>query len=174
MSSVASFAASGGGSLFGGSYFVFWLAVYVLLAVAAWKLFVKAGRPGWAAIIPIYNIVVMLEIIGRPIWWVILFFIPLVNIVMAIIVSIDVAKAFGKGSGFGIGLWLLPEVFYPILGFGDAQYQGSVAGAGPGVHVRDCVRLDRYRQAALRLRIFTRGVPGRDRSGADIWRYCPA
>ena len=132
MSSVASFAASVGGSVFGGAYFVFWLAVCVLLVAAAWKLFVKAGRPGWAAIVPIYNIVVMLDIIGRPIWWVILFFIPLVDIVATIVVSLDVAKAYGKGSGFGIGLWLLPFVFYPILGFGDARYGGSVAGAGPG------------------------------------------
>jgi hypothetical protein len=129
MSSVASFAASGGG-LFGGVYLVVWLAVAVLYVASWWTLFVKAGKPGWAAIIPIYNVIVLLDIIGRPVWWVILYFVPVVNWIIALIVSIDVAKAFGKSAAFGIGLWLLGFVFYPILAFGDTRYQGSAAGAG--------------------------------------------
>lgn len=85
----------------------------------------KAGKPGWAAIIPIYNIIVLLQIADKPLWWIILFLIPLVNLIMAILVSIAVAEKFGKGAGFGVGLALLGLFFYPILGFGDAQYQGA-------------------------------------------------
>jgi hypothetical protein len=100
------------------------LAIVVAIIAGIWKVFVKAGKPGWAAIVPIYNLVVLLEISGKPIWWILLFLIPLVNIVMAVIVGIAVAKAFGKSDAFGIGLGLLGFIFYPILGFGDAQYQG--------------------------------------------------
>ena len=83
-----------------------------------------AEKPGWGIIIPIYNIILMLEIAGRPIWWVILFFIPIVSIVAAILVNIDIAKKFGKSAGFGVGLALLGFIFMPILGFGDAKFQG--------------------------------------------------
>ena len=129
MSSVASFAAGGSG-LFGGVYLLIWLAVAILYVASLWKIFVKAGKPGWAAIIPIYNLVVLLEIVGRPIWWVVLYFIPIAQLVVTIIVSIDLARVFGKGAGFGIGLWLLWFVFYPILGFGEARFVGTGAGAG--------------------------------------------
>jgi hypothetical protein len=101
------------------------------MIAAIWKMFSKAGQPGWAAIIPIYNIYVMCKIAGRPGWWVLLMFIPLVNFIIIIILCIDLAKSFGKGAGFGIGLLLLPFIFYPVLGFGSAQYQGASAGA-PG------------------------------------------
>jgi hypothetical protein len=104
------------------------MVVYIALAILAlagmWKTFDKAGKPGWAAIIPIYNIIVMLEIAGKPIWWIILFLIPCVNIVIVLLVMIDFAKAFGKGAGFGIGLWLLGFIFFPLLGFSDAKYIG--------------------------------------------------
>jgi uncharacterized membrane protein YoaK (UPF0700 family) len=86
---------------------------------------VKAGKPGWAAIIPIYNVIVLLQIAGKPLWWIILLFIPIVNLIMAILIGIAVAKKFGKSGGFGVGLALLGFIFYPILGFGDAQYQGE-------------------------------------------------
>ncbi len=98
------------------------VALAVLVIVAAWKVYVKAGQPGWAVIVPIYNLYIWLKIASRPGWWVLLFFIPLVNIVMGIIVSIDVAKRFNKGVGFGLGLALLPFIFIPILGLGDATY----------------------------------------------------
>jgi len=104
---------------------IIYLAIIVFIIVALWKVFVKAGKPGWACLIPIYNIFVLLQIIGKPIWWIILMLIPIVNIVIAIICSIRLAKVFGKGTGFGIGMLLLPFIFYPILGFGDAQYQGA-------------------------------------------------
>jgi hypothetical protein len=101
--------------------------------VAMWKVFTKAGRPGWAAIIPIYNMYVWCKIVGRPGWWVILMLIPLVNIIVGIIVCIDMAKSFGKGVGFGIGIALLGIIFLPILGFGSAQYQGLSAAPGLAV-----------------------------------------
>jgi hypothetical protein len=103
------------------------LIVAIVVIAAMWKVFEKAGEPGWAAIIPIYNLIVLLKIAGRPIWWIILFFIPFVNLVVSILVSIDIAKRFGKGTGFGIGLALLGVIFYPILGFGDARYNPNAA-----------------------------------------------
>jgi hypothetical protein len=107
--------------------FVFCLAIAVLVIAGIWKVFVKAGHPGWAAIIPIYNLYILLKIAGRPGWWLLLFIVPVVSIVIAIIVAIDIAKSFGKGTGFGVGLAFLGPIFYPILGFGDASYQGAVA-----------------------------------------------
>jgi hypothetical protein len=101
---------------------LFELAIIVLVIASFWKVFTKAGQPGWAAIVPIYNAYILLKIAGRPGWWLLLYFIPLVNLVIAILVSIDVAKAFGKGGGFGVGLLFLSFIFYPILGFGDAAY----------------------------------------------------
>jgi hypothetical protein len=105
------------------------LAIIVAVVAGFWKVFEKAGKPGWAAIIPIYNIIVLLEIIGKPIWWIVLFFIPCVNFIVSILVALDVAKSFGKSAGFGVGLAFLPFVFYPILGFGDARYVGPAAPA---------------------------------------------
>ena len=102
-----------------------WLAVVVFVIAGLWKTFTKAGKPGWGAIIPIYNGILLLEIAGRPIWWIILFLVPVVNFVIAIIVAIDVARNFGKGTGFGLGLAFLGFIFYPILGFGSARYQPS-------------------------------------------------
>lgn len=103
---------------------VFGLAVAVALIASVWTVFTKAGKPGWAALVPIYNLVVLLEIVGKPIWWVALMLVPLVNFVVGAIVSVELAQRFGKGAGFGIGLLLLSPIFYPILAWGDARYQG--------------------------------------------------
>jgi hypothetical protein len=100
-----------------------------LLVASLWKIFAKAGEPGWAAIVPIYNIVVLLKVAGKPIWFIVLFFVPLVSLVAAFLVSFGLAKNFGKGGGFGVGLALLGFIFYPILAFGDAQYQGAGGSA---------------------------------------------
>ncbi len=113
----------GGGGLFGMLFALIWLALVVLIIAGFWQTFVKAGKPGWGAIVPIYNVILLLEIAGKPIWWLVLLIIPFVNIVVAIIVSIDVAKNFGKGPGFGLGLAFLGFIFYPILGFSDARYR---------------------------------------------------
>src|SRR5881275_111465 len=106
------------------------LLIALLLIVAMWKVFTKAGQPGWASIIPIYNLYIWCKIVGRPGWWIILLLIPFVNIIVGITLCIDMAKSFGKGVGFGIGLALLGIIFWPILGFGSAQYQGPAASAG--------------------------------------------
>ena len=105
------------------------LLIGLVLIVAMWKVFTKAGQPGWASIIPIYNIYIWCKIVGRPGWWVILMLIPFVNFIILIILSIDMAKSFGKGVGFGLGLAFLGFIFLPILGFGSAQYQGPSAGS---------------------------------------------
>lgn len=93
-----------------------------------WKVFEKAGQPGWAAIIPIYNIIVLLQVIGKPLWWIVLFIIPLVNFVALILVAMDLAVCFGKSKGWGFGLlFILPFIGYPLLGFGDASYKAPSA-----------------------------------------------
>lgn len=104
-----------------------YLAILVLVVAGFWKTFTKAGQPGWASIIPIYNAYILLKIAGRPTWWLLLFLIPVVNLVISILVALDVAKAFGKSTGFGLGLAFLSPIFYPILGFGSATYSGPVA-----------------------------------------------
>jgi len=103
------------------------LVLVVVVLAAFWQVFTKAGEPGWAILIPIYNLIVLLKIVGRPWWWLILFLIPIVNFIIGILVNIDLAKSFGKGIGFAIGLILLPPIFILILGFGDARYQGPAA-----------------------------------------------
>jgi Family of unknown function (DUF5684) len=128
-----SYSASSQGQAPGPLFWIFWLAFMILMIAACWKIFSKAGQPGWASIIPIYNWYILCKIVGRPGWWVILLLIPFVNFIIGIILCIDLAKSFGKGVGFGIGLILLGLIFFPILGFGSAQYQGPTAGSlAPG------------------------------------------
>jgi hypothetical protein len=103
-------------------FFLFFIVVVVLYIAAYWRVYTKAGEPGWGSLIPIYNLYLLCKIAGRPGWWLLLYFIPFVNIGISLIVSLDLAKAFSKSSGFGVGLWLLSFIFYPILGFGSAQY----------------------------------------------------
>jgi len=109
-------------------FWVFYIAIIVFYIICMWKIFVKAGKPGWASIIPIYSSLVQLEILGRPWWWLLLLFVPLVNIVISIMIIFDMAKVFGKDTGFGFGLLFLSFIFIPILAFGDAQYLGPIAG----------------------------------------------
>ena len=109
----------------GAGLLIFYLAIIILAIVALWRVFSKAGQPGWAAIIPFYNIYVLLKVAGRPGWWLILYLIPIVDIVVSLIVAIDVAKAFGKSPTFGVvGLWLFSIIGYLMLGFGQAKYVG--------------------------------------------------
>ena len=99
------------------------IALCIFVIISLWKVFVKAGHPGWGVLIPIYNVYLLLQIAGRPAWWLILYLIPFVNFVVGIIVNIDVAKNFGKDTAFGLGLFFLGFIFYPILAFGSATYQ---------------------------------------------------
>lgn len=101
-----------------------WLALMVFFIACGWKLFTKAGEPGWASIVPIYNAIVLLKIAGKPWWWLILLCIPFVGFIMAILVAISLAKSFGQSAGFGIGIALLGIIFVPILAFGSARYVG--------------------------------------------------
>lgn len=103
------------------AFFAFALAAFMI--VVYWKIFTKAGKPGWAALIPIYNIVVLLEILKMPLWWLAMFFVPCLNLVAAIMIALRLAKAFGKDTMFGVGIILLGIVFLPLLAFGDATYQ---------------------------------------------------
>ena len=101
---------------------IVYLAILVFYLAAEWRIFSKAGQPGWAVIIPIYSTLVFLKIIGRPWWWLLLFLIPLVNIIFLIIAVNDLSKAFGHGIGYTLGLLFLSPIFIPILGFGGSQY----------------------------------------------------
>ena len=116
-----------------------YIGVIVLVIVSIWKIFEKAGKPGWAAIVPIYNVIVLLEIVKKPTWWIVLMLIPLVNIVVAIIVYVELAKAFGKSAGFGIGMIFLSFIFLPLLAFGDDQYLDGAASSSGGALDSDLV-----------------------------------
>jgi len=109
-------------------FWVIWCVVILFYVAAMWKVFTKAGQPGWAAIVPIYNGIVMLQIAGKPIWWILLYFIPIVNIVVSIMVLHSISKNFGHGVGFTLGLLFLGFIFIPILAWGESQYLGPNAG----------------------------------------------
>ena len=113
------------------TYSVFILIFAVLTIVANWKLFVKAGKPGWAALVPVYNTVVLYQIAGLNPWLILLYLVPFVNYIAMLVLSImlasKLAKAFGKGTGFAVGIFFLQPIFTLILGFGDAKYEGPVA-----------------------------------------------
>ena len=123
---------SNGGAAAGGAVamicscimFLIYIGVIVLIVAGMWKMFVKAGQPGWAAIVPIYNMVIWCKIVGRPEWWVLLLLIPFVGLIFAIILAVDLAKSFGKDIGYALGIIFLGFIFIPMLGFGSAQYQG--------------------------------------------------
>ena len=125
---------STGGAIGGGIGGLLGLVIAVVVLIGMAKVFIKAGKPGWAVIVPIYNVIVLLQIAGKPLWWFILFIIPFVNFIVAILVCIDIAKNFGKDTLYGLGLAFLGPIFFPMLGFGSARYVGaggSLAGYPP-------------------------------------------
>ena len=109
----------------GTGFVIFIILIVAFLIAARWRIHEKAGHPGWSAIVPIYNIYILTKIIGKPGYWVLLMMIPLVNIVYYVWATNLLSKSFGKDEGFTAGLILLSIVFYPILGFGAAQYIGA-------------------------------------------------
>lgn len=110
---------------FTGPFLLSWCVLIVVVLAGIWKMFVKAGHPGWASIIPLYNVYILLKIAGRPGWWLLLFLISFVNLVINIVVAIDIAKAFGQSAMFGFFLnFLLGGIGFVILGFGNYQYLG--------------------------------------------------
>lgn len=99
------------------------IGISILLGAGVWYMFEKAGKPGWACLVPIYNIVVMLEIAKKPTWWIAMFFVPIANIVFLIMMYNGIAKNFGKDSGFTVGLVFLNQIFFAILGYDSSEYQ---------------------------------------------------
>ncbi len=114
----------------GSVVFLFALALGIICLIAMWKVFTKAGQPGWAILIPIYNLYIMMKIAGKPGWWVVLCFIPLVNLIIMLLMAIGIAQAFGRSTAFGvIMLFFLGIIGYLILGFGSSKYVGAAAAA---------------------------------------------
>ncbi len=111
---------------------IIYLAIIIAVIAGMWKMFEKAGQPGWAAIVRIYNAFIMLKIVNRPTWWIILFFIPIVSLVVSIVMMVDLAKSFGKDVGYALGLIFLGFIFIPMLGFGSAQYTPIQRPEGQG------------------------------------------
>lgn len=106
------------------------IAWWILSIAGLWAVFVKGGEEGWKAIIPIWNTLILLKLVGREWWWIILFFIPIVGFICWIIVANDLSKSFGRGGGTTVGLVLLSSIFIMILGFGSATYIGPAAKQG--------------------------------------------
>lgn len=99
------------------------LALLILMVAALWRVYEKAGKPGWACIIPVYNTLVLLEIVKKPWWWIFLLMIPIVNFIIGVWLTNLVSKSFGQGVGFTLGLIFLPFIFWPLLGLGDYKCQ---------------------------------------------------
>ena len=111
--------------LFIGIGIIFYLGVIGLIIASMWKIYEKAGEEGWKSIIPIYNLITLMKIVGKPAWWVVLIcLVPVANIIFLVWTYNMLSKSFGKDEGFTIGMILLGIVFFPILAFGDAVYQG--------------------------------------------------
>ena len=112
----------------GGGSPVVTLIVYLILVIAwiagLWKIFEKAGKPGWAAIVPIYNVIVLLQVVGKPVWWIILLLIPIVSLIIMIIVLLDLVKKFGQPGWHVLLALFFGFAYMPYLGFGSPQYQG--------------------------------------------------
>lgn len=118
-------------------FFIIYFGVIALMIISMWKVYEKANKPGWAAIVPIYNLIILLEIAKKPTWWVAMYFVPFANIVFMIMTMNAVSKNFGKDEGFTVGLVLLGVVFWPILAFGSARYVDSKVGATSGNDLLD-------------------------------------
>jgi len=110
---------------YGSNGFFFLIFIAVIYIAAIWRIFQKAGKPGWASLIPIYNMIILLEIIGKPWWWLLLMmFVPIANIVFGVWAINLLSKSFGQSVGFTLGLIFLSFIFVPMLGFGNFEYKG--------------------------------------------------
>jgi hypothetical protein len=116
-----------------GAILLYVAVVYAILVIPYWVIFTKAGQPGWPALIPIYSTYILLKVVGRPGWWLILFIIPLVNLVIYIIMMNDLSKSFGHGVGFTLGLLFLSIIFVYILAFGSSTYRGPAGSPGASI-----------------------------------------
>lgn len=110
--------------IFTGTFITIMVIIAVIEIIGIWKIFTKAGKPGWASLIPIYREILLLEIVGKPWWWIFLLIFPCTSLIFAIWMINLLSKSFGQGVGFTLGLIFLGFIFYPLLGFGDYQYIG--------------------------------------------------
>lgn len=117
-------------ALFAGAYLIFMVVFYLIYSFCIGKVLEKAGKPLWAGFVPIYNVMLLLEIVGRPTWWLILFLIPIVNIIVWVIVCVDIAKSFGKDVVYGVLLAFAGVIMWPVLAFSDATYTGPSVTTG--------------------------------------------
>ena len=124
---------TGNDAMMGGAFLLWFLIIYALSVIPYYGIFQKAGRPTWAAFIPIYNLIVLIEVAGKPAWWFLLFLIPFVNIVIFVIVAHHLSMSFGHGGWFTVGLVFLNWIFLMILAFGSSRYLG--AGSGPSASI---------------------------------------
>ncbi len=112
-----------------GVMMIFYLVVIAILIISQWKVFSKAGKPGWAALIPFYNIYVLIKVAGMSGWWLLALFVPFLNLIAIILITHKISEAFGHGVGFTLGLLFLPIIFWPIFAFGSSEYQPDQASA---------------------------------------------
>jgi hypothetical protein len=109
------------------------LALGAIMIISMWRLYTKAGRPGWASIVPFYNQIVMIKIIGRPLWWFAMMFVPFANIVFSVMIMLEFVKSYGKDTWFGVASLFFPYVIFPIMAFDkNIRYVGP-AGLQPPV-----------------------------------------
>ena len=121
-------------------YMLVCLAIAVVAIIGMWKVFTKAGKEGWKSLIPVYNVYTLCEITGVSPWWILIVFvggivciIPILGylaymaatIYFGILIAKSTANAFGKDTGFAVGLYFLAPIFFCILGFGKAKYEGA-------------------------------------------------
>jgi hypothetical protein len=118
----------GDNGMSGGTILLWTVLGIIIFGLPYFGIFRKAGKPGWLGFIPIANIIVLLQVIGRPVWWILLFLIPIVNIVILVLVDYDLSKSFGHGGWFTVGLIFLSWIFLMILAFGSSTYRGPAAG----------------------------------------------
>ena len=122
---------TGGIMGFFAAYSLAFTVVGILMIVCMWRIFTKAGKPGWASIIPIYNIIVLLQIVELPLWYIVLFFIPFANIYAIFKIYIELAHKFGKSTGFGVASVFFSIICLPILAFSKCTYNGQAADSSP-------------------------------------------
>lgn len=121
------------GALMSGAMLYYFIAGALFMLAAGWAIYAKAEQPGWASLIPIYNLYVFLQICERPAWWLVLYFIPVIGLIISIINVFDLAKVFDRGVLFGLGILFFWPIFVPILAFGEAEYVGDAGGDWAGV-----------------------------------------
>ena len=115
--------------MYGNSALLCLLLIFLLLEVVAlWIIFEKANQPGWGAIIPIYNVVLLFRIGGQSGWWALALLVPVVNFFVQIWLWLEVANSFGRSWLFGLGLFFLQPIFVMILAFGGSEYQRDTPG----------------------------------------------